>query len=176
MWRVGRIDPSEIPPIPGRDSAALRGVLFPGHPDEDRVRLPLFPLRCFPECLMSLPSMLPPPVFDRDAVLDFVDGEFDLLQELVQDFLQELPSQVVQIQNAITEGDAAVVHNVTHQLKSSIGNLGGRAAYEVVQDLELASGKRDFSTADGQFSECRYELTQFCMALSGFLAESPAVS
>jgi len=125
---------------------------------------------------MSQSSVLSPPVFDRDAVLDLIDGEFDQLQGLVEVFLQALPSQVVQIQDALTDGDTAVIHSVTHELKSSIRDLGGLAAYEVVHRLDMASRDCNLSAADNEFSACRDELTQFCVALSGFLAENTAGS
>ena len=121
---------------------------------------------------MSSSSVLPPPVLDRDVVLELIDGEIDQLQELVEVFLQSLPAQVVQIQDALMEGDSAAVEQVAHQLKSSVRELGGLAACDVMNRLEVASKDRELSGADDQLTACRRELTQFCVALSGFLAEN----
>jgi HPt (histidine-containing phosphotransfer) domain-containing protein len=110
-------------------------------------------------------------IFDREAVLDLVDGEVELLQELAEMFLEDLPGQIELIQNALATSDAAAVQSVTHQLKSSVGNLGGRAAQEVVRELEDASRENNLVDANEQFEICQRELKQFQTALSEFLVE-----
>lgn len=110
-------------------------------------------------------------VFDRDAVLDLVDGEVELLQELAEMFLQDLPSQIELIQKALAVSDPVAVQRVTHQLKSSVGNLGGRSAHRYVRELEQSSREGDLADADEQFAKCQQELAQFSVALSEFLAQ-----
>ena len=114
---------------------------------------------------------LPLAVFDRDGVLDLVDGEVELLQELAEMFLDDLPGQVELIQSALAASDASAVNLVTHQLKSSVGNLGGRAAHEVIHKLEDASREDNLADANEQFAICQRELEQFQAALSDFLNE-----
>ena len=114
---------------------------------------------------------LPLTVFDREGVLDLVDGEVELLQELADMFLEDPPGQIELIQTALAANDAEAVQSVTHQLKSSIGNLGGRAAQEVVRKLEDASRESHLADADELFAKCQRELEQFQAALSDFLAE-----
>lgn len=120
---------------------------------------------------MTHSQEVPLAVFDRDGVLDLVDGEVELLQELAEMFLEDLPGQVELIQNAIAASDASTVNSVTHQLKSSVGNLGGRASQEVIRKLEEASREENLSDANEQFAICQRELEQFQAALSDFLNE-----
>jgi HPt (histidine-containing phosphotransfer) domain-containing protein len=124
-----------------------------------------------PESLMPHSQELPLAVFDRDGVLDLVDGEVELLQELAEMFLDDLPGQVELIQSALAASDASAVNLVTHQLKSSVGNLGGRAAHEVIHKLEDASREDNLADANEQFAICQRELEQFQAALSDFLNE-----
>lgn len=86
-------------------------------------------------------------------------------------FLEELPGQLELIQKALVTSDAAAVRSVTHQLKSSVGNLGGRAAQEVIWELEDASRNNNLVGVNERFEICQRELKQFQTALSGFLAE-----
>lgn len=109
-------------------------------------------------------------IFDRDAVLDLVDGEMELLQDLAGMLLEDLPGNVEQIENAIAAGDVSTVHHVTHQLKSSVGNLGGRAAQNAVQQLEQNARDGHIDGSQELFANCRYELDRFCTELNAFLA------
>lgn len=110
-------------------------------------------------------------VFDREAVLDLVDGERELLEDLADMFREDLPRNVERVENAISVGDTRIIHDVAHQLKSSVGNLGGRAAQNAVQQLEQTARDGQLENSRELFSECRLELDRFCQALDAFLSE-----
>lgn len=113
---------------------------------------------------------LPLPVFDLDAVLELVDGEIELLQEIAEMFQSDLPSNMEQVRNALTAGNTEVVHQVTHRLKSTVGNLGGRAAHKAVQDLEKSARDGQTENTDELFANFQHELTHFSDTLAEFLA------
>ena len=109
-------------------------------------------------------------VLDRAAVLDLGDGEMELLEDLAGMFLEDLPGNVEQIESAIAAGDTSTVHQVTHQLKSSVGNLGGRAAQQAVQQLEQHARHGHVDGSTELFASCRQELDRFCEELNVFLS------
>lgn len=101
------------------------------------------------------------PVFDRESVLDMVDGEIDFMQELIEMFLEDLPGHLDTIRQGIGGNDATVVQQTAHRLKSSVGNLGGRAAQESVIELEHEARSGSVAGANELFQRCEFELDRF---------------
>jgi signal transduction histidine kinase/DNA-binding response OmpR family regulator len=71
------------------------------------------------------------------------EGEPDILNELIELFLTDVPPQLVALREAVDAGDAHSVERIAHTLKGSSGNMGamGMAALcAVLQDVG-ASGE-----------------------------------
>jgi len=68
---------------------------------------------------------------------DIVDGDMELLQEIIALFLEDYPSQLTALQQAIVVGDAVETKAKAHRLKCSLGNIGGWRAYKLAYEIEL---------------------------------------
>lgn len=108
------------------------------------------------------------PVFDREAVLEMVDGEV----ELVQIFLEDLPTQLESLRASRANADADAVQKVGHGLKGSIGNLGGRRAQCTISDLEQQARRGHLDDTDQLFDQCEVELQAFQIELNNFMNEA----
>ncbi|MEN9314285.1 MAG: hypothetical protein RIS35_678 [Pseudomonadota bacterium] len=68
------------------------------------------------------------PEFDLDAMQAIIEldpsGEAGLVRELVETFTQDSNQKLTQLRRHLSSGDAAAIHAVTHQLKSSSATLG----------------------------------------------------
>lgn len=68
------------------------------------------------------------PEFDLDAMQAIIeldpDGEGGLVAELVETFVQDAGAKIAQLRQRVASGDAAGIHALTHQLKSSSATLG----------------------------------------------------
>lgn len=68
------------------------------------------------------------PEFDLDAFQAILEldpgGEAGLARELVDTFIQDAGQKIVQVRSRLSAGDAAGIHTLTHQLKSSAATLG----------------------------------------------------
>lgn len=84
---------------------------------------------------------------DMPHARDIVDGDMDLLQEIVCIFLLDYQSQVTALQQAITTGDPGETRSKAHRLKCSLGNIGGWHAYKLAYDLELMGLRGDLRGA-----------------------------
>lgn len=111
-------------------------------------------------------------IFDRQSVLDMVDGELDFVHELIELFLTNLPEQISKLRTGAVTSDSSTVQKVAHRLKSSIGNLGGRRAQEAITQLEDVALDGDLSRVDELLAQFERELSAFEQALRGFLAEA----
>ena len=80
------------------------------------------------------------PEFD-DASIEAVlsldpDGELGLVKELVETFRHDAQAKVAGLRERIAAGDAAGVHTLTHQLKSSAGSLGLARVMRLSRDID----------------------------------------
>jgi HPt (histidine-containing phosphotransfer) domain-containing protein len=112
------------------------------------------------------------PVFDKESVLDMVDGEVEFVQELVEMFLEDFPDQLDTLQTGMANDDADAVQKVGHRLKGSIGNLGGRRAQYTVRDLEELARRGHLSGTDEIYAQCITELQAFQTELNTFMSEN----
>jgi HPt (histidine-containing phosphotransfer) domain-containing protein len=83
----------------------------------------------------AAPEPTPEPPFDEAALRDRVEGDTELLQEIVELFLDDSPRQLAAVQAAAAAGDAQALMRVAHTLKGAASNFG--AAAVVTAALEL---------------------------------------
>src|SRR5262249_27384202 len=96
-----------------------------------------------PSRVASLLSDLPvPPLADLDLVVLNelrslqIAGEPDLLQSLIELFVAETPSLLVQMRDAAAQGDGDGLRRAAHSLKSSSGSLGACQMAALCAQLE----------------------------------------
>jgi CheY-like chemotaxis protein len=70
-------------------------------------------------------------------------GEPDILEELIELFLYETPSQLAALREAIGNGDVHAMERLAHALKSSSGNMGAKRMASISAKLEEVRGLED---------------------------------
>ena len=86
-------------------------------------------------------------LLDRDAVLDRVGGDQELLREITEIFLSEYPTLIDEIRAAVGTSDPAKLEVSAHTLKGSVANFGAEAATEAARKLEIMARKRQMDEA-----------------------------
>jgi HPt (histidine-containing phosphotransfer) domain-containing protein len=81
------------------------------------------------------------------AVLDRVGGDSELLQEMAQLFLEEYPSQLQAVRDAVAAGDPKAVERSAHSLKGSVGNFGAAEAHHAAFQLEMLGRQAHLDSA-----------------------------
>jgi CheY-like chemotaxis protein len=97
---------------------------------------------------------------DRTVLLGNLDGDQELLRQLVQTFTADSPKQMTNMRTAIERRDAEGLRLAAHSLKGSVGNFVAMGAFELAQKLENAGRQGDFVMAAGLFNELEAELTR----------------
>ncbi len=90
----------------------------------------------------------PDGVLDKAAALARVDGDIELLRELVELFLDECPRLASKIQKAVENRDSRALGRAAHTLKSSVGNFGARGALKAALKLEMMAREGDLTEAE----------------------------
>jgi CheY-like chemotaxis protein len=107
-------------------------------------------------------------VFDRQAVLERVDGDKELLQEIVDLFLAEAPELLSTIRESIACRDSITLEHVAHSLKGTVSSLGAGAAREAALRLEIVGRSGDLQNAEVARVELEREITSLMRALANF--------
>jgi len=97
----------------------------------------------------------------------------DVLKELIETFIDYMPGQLNDLNNAIDTNDADQVFSIAHRIKSSSNSIGALGLAETAEAIELIgrAGKTDganshFSTLSEQLAEVNVFLKQELEALN----------
>ena len=97
-------------------------------------------------------------IFNMTEALDRVEGDLELLKELVDLFLEEAPNMVREIENAITAGDPTALQHAAHTLKGSVSNFAAPRAVAASFALERMGRQQDLSNVSAGFASLEHEL------------------
>ena len=82
--------------------------------------------------------------FDRDAALARLNGDVQLLEEMVELFLEYTPPLLDEIRLAVGLRDSRALERAAHKLRGSIGNFGAVGAFAAAEKLEAIGRSGDF--------------------------------
>ncbi|MCC7474200.1 MAG: response regulator [Pirellulales bacterium] len=118
-------------------------------------------------------------VFDEAAALAMVDGEQELLRELIGIYLDNLPDRVAAITTAIDNGDMPALAKAAHALKSPVGTFAANAAYEALARLENLARQENTTSCPHAATLALAEVERLSACLqtaeNGSLLTTPAV-
>jgi CheY-like chemotaxis protein/HPt (histidine-containing phosphotransfer) domain-containing protein len=104
--------------------------------------------------------------FNRAAALKRVDGDLELMKELVELFLGECPQRMAEIREALTRRDAATLQRAAHTLKGSVGNFAAGEAVEAAQHLEAFGRAQDWRQAENAWTALNEAIDRLKPALA----------
>jgi signal transduction histidine kinase/DNA-binding response OmpR family regulator/HPt (histidine-containing phosphotransfer) domain-containing protein len=108
-----------------------------------------------------------PSTWDRAKALERVDGDEQLLREVVQIFLEESPKQVADLWQAIHDSDAQPLERVAHSLKGALSYLGMPESVQKARDLEEMGRERNFDNAPKVLAQLETELSTAAIEMRG---------
>jgi signal transduction histidine kinase/CheY-like chemotaxis protein len=110
------------------------------------------------------PSLLPP-AFERDAVLERLGGDSQLLSEVIQLFLVDCPLRLAAIKTAIEARNADGLCREAHGLKGAAGNLSAVSLFETAEILEQLGREQRFDAAEAAWRKLSDDATHVLDAL-----------
>jgi PAS domain S-box-containing protein len=110
-------------------------------------------------------------VFSRGAVLDSLDGDSELLHDIVGIFLTRYPNQMDKIREAISTRGAKVLERAAHALKGSAANLLARGVVEAASKLEEIGRAGTFAGSAEALQSLEAEIMKLQTALGEFEKE-----
>ena len=74
----------------------------------------------------------------EDELMKRLHGDTDLLKEIADIFIADLPSQLDALSTAIEAGEAEQIYALAHRLKGALGNLSAKRSLNIAMALETA--------------------------------------
>jgi CheY-like chemotaxis protein len=110
-------------------------------------------------------------IFDRTELATLLDGDANLLTELMDLFWENCPKLLAELQQAITVKDAQHLTYTAHALKGSVGNFSARRTLAAVTEIEQIGRQGDFLRAQDALAKVETELSRLKPALVSFQQE-----
>jgi HPt (histidine-containing phosphotransfer) domain-containing protein len=111
---------------------------------------------------------------ELDAALARMDGDLDLLKELIRIFLDDYPRLLDEIRSALEKGDGNRLERAAHALKGSVGNFGAKATLEKSLQLENMGRESRLERAQDTFAMLVQSIEQLIPTLSELLRKEAA--
>ena len=87
------------------------------------------------------------------ALRESVGGDPEFLGELVDEFLQDAPTQLEALREAASSGDATTARRAAHTLKGNSLTFGARKLASLCQDAETAASADDLTAVLSRLDE-----------------------
>ncbi len=86
-------------------------------------------------------------IFDKAGFLDRLMGDEELANEILGEFLEDVPRKFTALKEALDNGDAPLVQLHAHTLKGTSANVGAVALQEMAHHIEVAGKAGDIAKA-----------------------------
>lgn len=105
------------------------------------------------------------PHLDKHTVLSLLEGDHQLLNELINVFLVEADSMLAQIADAVTRQDAGALGCAAHRLQGAASIFDSRTVTEAALALEMMGRQCDLGDAANAFTRLERKMEVFEEAL-----------
>lgn len=100
------------------------------------------------------------PPLDLAKTMEFVDGDTELVQEILVVFLDEYPRRMDELKKAIIEKDFKQLHMCAHSFRGAIVNFGAPKPAILLKRLEHNGKKQDISDSAFVLQELDLEMSK----------------
>jgi HPt (histidine-containing phosphotransfer) domain-containing protein len=103
---------------------------------------------------------------DRASLLERVEGDRELLTEMIHLFQEDVPNLVTAMRNALESGDMAVLERSAHSLKGAVSNLSAKATAAAAMQLEKDAKNKDTESAKESLAKVEGAVNKLMPALA----------
>jgi two-component system sensor histidine kinase/response regulator len=108
-------------------------------------------------------------IYDREALIDRVDGDIEFLQETIEILEEEQPQMIAYILHAIEAGDADALVSAAHTYKGMVSNFCAVGAADAATQLEAIGRAGSVNGASELASRLESEGERLLKALAELL-------
>ena len=102
---------------------------------------------------------------DLSHALQATDGDLELLQEVLEVFLEEYPTLLAQMETALSAGNKAVVQRASHTIKGTLRLFGNVPSREIAETLEQMGASGSLENATESYESLKTSLATLRLQL-----------
>ena len=111
-------------------------------------------------------------VLNKAELLSRLDGDAQLMQELIEIFLADSHSLLEQVSDAVTSRDPVALERAAHKLSGTVSIFGSRPVMEVALTLETMGRNRNLPHAGEMLAQLKDQMEALKEALCGLRQET----
>jgi HPt (histidine-containing phosphotransfer) domain-containing protein len=143
-------------PINSRELFAAVGLLVPA---------PSPPADCGSRNIENQRASTQNPAIHVDRILEQLEGDRELMVELAKAFLDDYPTLLAAVRDAIGTGDSPALERSAHKLKGSVAIFAAHTAAQAALRLEKLGADGEMMLAGETLSALEQELERVVAAL-----------
>jgi len=105
-------------------------------------------------------------IFDRASLLDRLDGDTELLEQILQVFIVDCSSRLTAVDAALAAGSAQGLATAAHAIKGAALNLSANRLADVASALEAAGHRGELTDAPALVASLHHEAEQLQVYLT----------
>jgi HPt (histidine-containing phosphotransfer) domain-containing protein len=112
-------------------------------------------------------------LIDRVSLLERVEGDQELLTEMIQIFMEEVPALMQAMRESLQDGEMTLLERSAHSLKGAVSNLSSKSAAKAALKLEQdakennpQSAKDSLEAVEGVMKLLLPALSELCQGVS----------
>jgi len=115
---------------------------------------------------MSENGTRPGELIDRASLLERVEGDHELLAEMINLFVDDAPNLLASMREALQKGDLLLLERSAHSLKGAASNLSAQPAAAAAQQLERDAKRANAESAKASLLAVEKEVDRLLPALA----------
>jgi HPt (histidine-containing phosphotransfer) domain-containing protein len=119
------------------------------------------------------PHEIPENVLNVDSALEMLGGDMDLLREVVEMFLTDLPNKLEELRTGIAQSDPDKVRRVAHSLKGAAANIAAEDVRSSAFEIEQLASNGDLDSVVTRVPELERRIQALVEAIRVLQQEPP---
>ncbi len=104
-------------------------------------------------------------IFDRDDLMERLEGDKNFLRELTSIYLEDMVVQLRDLHQSIAENDADAAGKKAHLIKGASANISAYAMRDIALQIEHAAKNGNFASAKQQTAQLEREFEKLSLVL-----------
>ena len=99
-------------------------------------------------------------VFDRNSFAERMMNDDEMVREIVDIFLDDIPQQIEKLKDSLDTGDASTAERLAHRIKGAAANVSAESLREIALNMENAGKEGDLKTMSQSIPELEKQFNQ----------------
>ena len=108
-----------------------------------------------------------PAIFDRRALEERLFGDEDLVQAVIETFVYDMPGQIGNLKDLVTQSDVKQAREQCHKIKGAAGNIGGTVLQQIASEMEQAGAAGDLRLLEDFLPRLEREFNRLQRVMKG---------